>query len=92
MLDVLKDSKLSAQVLANIFFIMSKDLLTTSEFRAGVWPAICTLTKSKELPAQAIFYLLKNSETVLKYAPQQEFITNFIPLLQKSLECGVPKL
>jgi len=36
--------------------------------------------------------LLKNAELILKFAPQQEFVVNFLPLLQKSLECGVPKL
>lgn len=28
----------------------------------------------------------------MKFAPKEEFNTNFLPLLQKSLECGVPKL
>ena len=69
LVDVLKDLKLSPLVLANVFTIMQKDLLTTTEFRATVWPAICNLTRSKELPAQSIFYLIKNSEQLLKYAP-----------------------
>jgi hypothetical protein len=51
LIDALKDSKLSALVLSNVFYILSKDMLTTTEFRAVVWPAMCTLTKSKELPA-----------------------------------------
>ena len=29
---------------------------------------------------------------MLKYAPKEEFNSNMLPLLQKSLECGVPKL
>jgi hypothetical protein len=29
---------------------------------------------------------------MLKYAPKEEFNANMLPLLQKSLECGVPKL
>lgn len=67
-------------------------MLTTTDFRVGVWPAICSLTRSKELPAQSIFYLIKNSEIMLKFAPKEEFNSNMLPLLQKSLECGVPKL
>jgi hypothetical protein len=46
----------------------------------------------KELPAQSIFYLLKNIEMIAKYAAKEEFVSSFVPLLQKSLECGVGKL
>ena len=50
------------------------------------------LCKSKELPAQTLFLLLKNSELMLKYVSSTEFSQNMLPLIQKSLECGVAKL
>ena len=48
-------------------------MLTVSEFRQAAWPPIIALCKSEELPAQSIFYLIKNSETIAKYAPTNEF-------------------
>ena len=93
MVDVLKEPSLSAAVLANIFHILAKDkFITTTEFRQAIWPGLTMLCRSKELPAQALFLLLKNSELILKFVSSQEFGANFLPLMQKSLECGVPKL
>ena len=50
------------------------------------------LCRSKELPAQTLFLLLKHSELILKFISTHEFAANMMPLMQKSLECGVPKL
>lgn len=72
--------------------IVVNEQASPSEFRQHIWPAIVQLTKSKELPAQAIFLLLKNSELFFKQAQKTEFLSNWLPLLQKSLDCGVPKL
>lgn len=36
--------------------------------------------------------LLKNSAVFMKQAQKEEFVQTWLPLLQKSLECGVPKL
>ena len=72
---------------------MNKErFITTTEFRDGIWPAMITLTRSKELPAQTLFLLLKHSELILKFVSSNEFASNLMPLIQKSLECGVPKL
>ena len=46
----------------------------------------------KELPAQTLFLLLKHSELIIKFVNGAEFGTNMMPLIQKSLECGVAKL
>ena len=93
LVDVLKEPQLSAHVLTNIFTIVGKDkFITTTEFRQAVWPALTVLCKSKELPAQTLFLLLKNSELMLKYVSSTEFSQNMLPLIQKSLECGVAKL
>jgi len=50
------------------------------------------LCRSKELPAQTLFLLLKHSELILKFVSASEFASVMMPLIQKSLECGVPKL
>lgn len=91
--EVLKEPSLSAAVLNNLFHLLSKDkFITTTEFRGAIWPALTTLCKSKELPAQTLFLLLKHSELILKFVSSAEFASNLMPLVQKSLECGVPKL
>lgn len=35
---------------------------------------------------------MKNAQLITKYVSGSEFSTVFLPLIQKSLECGVPKL
>jgi hypothetical protein len=50
------------------------------------------LCKAKELPAQSLFLILKNTELFMKFVGPQEFQQNFLILVNKSLECGVPKL
>ena len=90
---MLKEPSLSSHVLTNLFHILAKEkFITTTEFRQAVWQHLTTLCKSKELPAQTLFLLLKNSELILKYVSSNEFSQNMLPLIQKSLECGVPKL
>ena len=93
MTDVMKEPSLSAAVLNNVFHILAKDkFITTTEFRQAVWPALTALCRSKELPAQTLFLLLKYSELILKFVSPSEFAANMMQLIQKSLECGVPKL
>ena len=93
LVDVLKEPNLSSAVLNNLFHILSKDkFITTTEFRLAIWPGIIAVCKSKELPAQTLFLLLKHSELILKFVSTNEFGSNLLPLIQKSLECGVPKL
>ena len=93
LVDVLKEPQLSPHVLTSIFHVLEKDkFITTTEFRQAVWPAVTTLCKSKELPAQTLFLLLKHSELILKYVSSTEFSNHMLPLIQKSLECGVAKL
>ena len=82
LVDVLKEPQLSSHVLTNLFHILGKDkFITTTEFRQAVWPAMIILCKSKELPAQTLFLLLKNSELILKYVSSKEFSDNMLPLI-----------
>lgn len=91
--DVMKEPSLSAAVCNNLFHILAKDkFITTTEFRQSIWPALINLCRSKELPAQTLFLLLKHSELIIKFVNGAEFGTNMMPLIQKSLECGVAKL
>jgi hypothetical protein len=61
-------------VLPSILAIMEKpNYITTSEFRECIWPAISKLCKAKELPAQSLFLILKNTELFMKYVGPAEF-------------------
>lgn len=93
LVDIMKEPSLSAAVCGNIFHILGKEkFITTTEFRQACWPAMTALCRSKELPAQTLFLLLKHSELIIKFVSASEFATNMMPLIQKSLECGVAKL
>lgn len=85
--------QLSVNVLPSIIDVMEKpNYLTTTEFRDVIWPSIQKLCKAKELPAQSLFLILKNTELFMKFVGPTEFQANFLILINKSLECGVPKL
>jgi len=72
---------------------MERDsFLTTTEFREYIWPSVQKLCKAKELPAQSLYLILKNTELFMKFVGPSEFQSNFLILINKSLECGVPKL
>jgi hypothetical protein len=65
---------LSVNVLPSILEIMEKpSFLTTTEFRDIIWPSIQKLCKAKELPAQSLFIILKNTELFMKFVGPQEF-------------------
>ena len=66
--------------------------MTPTQFRDCIWPHIISLCSQRELPAQALFLLLKNQDLLVKFVSQQEFSQVFLPLITKSLACGVPKL
>ena len=50
------------------------------------------LCGQKELPAQSLYIMLNNEDLIIKFVSQQEFGQVFLPLISKSLACGVPKL
>ena len=66
--------------------------LTVSEFREVVWPEISKLCKAKEIPAQSLFLLVKNTDLLSSFISASDFSAYVLPLLLKSLDCGVPKL
>ena len=93
LLDQMKVIGLSVSVLPSIIDVMERqNYLTTTEFRESIWPSIMKLCKAKELPAQALYIILKYTELFMKYVGPTEFQSNFLILINKSLECGVPKL
>lgn len=88
-----RDPQLSVHVLPIVISqLEAKGAITSSQFRDKVWPYIIGLCKQKELPAQSLFILLKGKELIVNYVSQKEFGEVFLPLLCKSLECGIPKL
>lgn len=66
--------------------------MTPTQFREKIWPAIITLCGQKELPAQSLFIMLNNEDVIIKFVSPQEFAQIFLPLISKSLACGVAKL
>ena len=59
LLDVLKDTTLSSNVLNIIFHVIGREtFITTTDFRYVIWPGVTQLCKSKELPAKTLFLLL----------------------------------
>lgn len=90
---VLRDPQLCAQVLPIVIeHLESPRAMTPTQFRACIWPSIIRLCGLRELPAQALFLLLKNQGLLVKFVSQEEFGKVFLPLITKSLACGVPKL
>jgi len=66
--------QLSVNVLPCIIDVMEKpNYLTTTEFRDVIWPSIQKLCKAKELPAQSLFLVLKNTELFMKFVGPTEF-------------------
>ena len=53
--------------------IQSTKAMTPSQFRECIWPHIISLCGQRELPAQALFLLLKNQDLLVKFVSQQEF-------------------
>ena len=47
--------------------------MTTTEFREVIWPQVGKLCKAKELPAQSLYLILKNTELFMKYVGPNEF-------------------
>jgi hypothetical protein len=93
LIEVMKDPTLSPNVLTIIFNLLAKDkYVTTTEFRYNIWPGLVNLCKSKELPAKTLFLLLQHASLILKFVSSGEFCQNLMPLIAKSLDCGVPKL
>jgi len=88
-----KDTQISVNVLPIVIQqLQAKSAMTSTQFRERVWPSIIELCGQRELPAQALYLLLKNQELIVNFVSTQEFGEVFLPLITKSLACGVPKL
>ena len=63
-----KDAQLSIHVLPIIVTQLSiKDAITPTQFRERIWPSIINLCQQRELPAQALYILLKNQGLILNF-------------------------
>lgn len=88
-----KDTQISVNVLPIVINqLQTQNAITSSQFREKVWPSIIMLCKQKELPAQSLYLMLKNKELIVNFVSPQEFGEVFLPLMTRSLECGIPKL
>ncbi|CDW79562.1 serine threonine protein kinase [Stylonychia lemnae] len=93
LLDQMKSIQLSVNVLPSILDVMERqNYLTTTEFREYIWPSLQKLVKAKELPAQSLYLILKNTELFIKFVGPSEFQSHFLVLINKALEVQVPKL
>lgn len=88
-----RDTQISVHVIPIVINqLETSGAITSTQFREKVWPSIINLCKQKELPAQTLYLLLKNKELIVNFVSQKEFGEVFLPLMTKSLECGIPKL
>jgi SCY1-like protein 2 len=75
-----------------IKLLKQKDFITKEAFQEFVWPPISKLCQVGEMPAQALFILVDNTEMFSEFISASDFQGVYLPLLLKALECGVHKL
>lgn len=93
MLKCIDKGELSVLILPPLISLLKKDdFFDTYSFKEYVWPHIARLCKAEELPAQGLYLLVENSEMFYKYVNAGDFQSHFLPLILKSLDCGVHKL
>jgi len=93
MLKCIHKGDLSVLILpAVINIVKKKDYLDKEAFQEFVWPHISSFCEAGEMPAQALFILVENSELFSGFINAGDFQSVFLPLILKSLECGVQKL
>ena len=75
-----------------IKLLKQKDFINKEAFQEFVWPPISKLCQAGEMPAQALFILVDNTEMFSEFISASDFQGVYLPLLLKALECGVHKL
>jgi hypothetical protein len=68
------------------------DYMSKSDFTSLLWPSLKGLATGREIPAQALYQLIDHTEQLVDYVELKEYQSTFVPLITKSLECGVEKI
>lgn len=93
--NLVRNAQLAASVLPVYFTIMDQQnppLINREEFNTLIWPSIKLLVTAKEISAAALFLLIQKLGLFVGYLDIKEIEKVFIPILLKSLGCGVQKL
>jgi SCY1-like protein 2 len=89
----LEIDSLSAQALVPLIAILEKPgLCAPANFYESVWPHIQSLCGGKEITAQGLFHIVKNTQVWLNLALIQDFQSTMLVLYQKAMECGIVKI
>jgi len=85
--------KLSPFVLPPIIKILEKEgLCSIADFYTAVWPCMEQMCKGKEISAQTLYLIIKNTNVWIKLINMQDFQSTVLLLYQKAIDCGVPKI
>eukprot|EP00826_Nyctotherus_ovalis_P003724 TRINITY_DN10766_c0_g1_i4.p1 TRINITY_DN10766_c0_g1~~TRINITY_DN10766_c0_g1_i4.p1 ORF type:complete len:799 (-),score=205.15 TRINITY_DN10766_c0_g1_i4:155-2530(-) len=85
--------KLSAFVLPPIISILEREqLCSMADFYNAVWPHMEQMCKGREIPAQTLFLIVKNTSIWIRLVSMQDFQSTVLVLYQKGIDCGVSKI
>jgi len=91
--NLVKEVALASSILPIYFSMMqTPNYFTKEEFNNLIWPTLKALVTGKEIPGQALNQIIENTKSILQYVDPQDYQTLFVPLLGKSLGCGVQKI
>jgi SCY1-like protein 2 len=62
------------------------------DFEGVVWPGLKVLFQMKQIPAQALYYILSKLNFLAEKISNSEFSSNMLNIICKALDCGVAKI
>lgn len=62
------------------------------DFEQQVWPILKTLFHMKQIPAQALYFILSKICVISEKVSNSEFVSNMLNIICKALDCGVGKI
>jgi SCY1-like protein 2 len=89
---LIQTSNLSAQALPSLVEVMKRSTMSKAQFTEQIWPCLERLTSGKEISAQTLFILLSEVEVFIQFTTAEQCRSMIMPLVFKSMECGVPQL
>ena len=73
-------------------FLLSEQNNKDINFEEKIWPSFKKLFNMKKLPAATLYIILKKISFLINNLDKSEFNKYCIPLLGKSLDCGIQKI
>jgi SCY1-like protein 2 len=89
---LIQSTNLSAQALPSLVEVMKRSSMSKEQFTEQIWPCLERLTSGKEISAQTLFILLSEVEVFIQFTTAEQCRAMIMPLVFKSMECGVPQL